>query len=241
MKRIALACIAFFTAVSFAIAGAYTGSIPPHAKIKTIGIISAIGDTLMFEHVREGAFEWMGPPDASFLEIADWGIDDLVTRETTAALAKRFTVKPVTFEEGDFDSWTYKTLARDIRELPLPDDDIDAYVVILRDWRYDEIGNSVHQAAGLGLYRRDAGGSEHVGAYASYRIVIVDARNYEIIASRAALLPDGKLPWIQISPSLWPTTQNDLTDAQNKSLRNDLTRLLDETLTPTLRKMGAAQ
>jgi hypothetical protein len=241
MMRLALACVAFCAAVSLANAGAYTGSIPPHAKIKTIGIISAIGDTLMFEHVRASTLEWMGPPDASFLEIADWGIDDLVTRETTAALAKRFAIKPVTYEEADFDSWTYKTLARDIRELPLPDDDIDAYVVIVRDWRHDEIGDSVHQVAGLGLYRRDAGGSERVGAYASYRIVIVDARNYEIIASRAALLPDGKLPWVQLSPLLWPKTQNDLTDAQSKTLQSDVTRLLYETLAPTLRKMGVPQ
>ena len=241
MRRVALACAALLAAVSLANAGAYTGSISPQAKIKTIGIISAIGDTLMFEHVRASTFEWMGPPDASFLEIADWGIDDLVTRETTAALTKRFTIKPVTFEEADFDSWTYKTLARDIRELPLPDDDIDAYVVILRDWRHDEIGNSVHQVAGLGLYRRDGGGSERLGAYACYRIVIVDARSYGIIASRAALLPNGKLPWTQLSPSLWPRTQNDLSDSENKALQGDLTKLVEETLAPTLRRMGMAQ
>ncbi len=210
-------------------------------KIKTVGIISAIGDTFMFEHVCASPFEWIGPPETSFLEISDWGLDDLVMREATAALSRRFAVKPVTFEEADFDTWTWSTLVLHLRELPLPLDNIDAYVVILRDWRGDEIGNSVHRLAGVGLYRRDrAKGQPRLGLFASYRIALVDAHTYDIIASRPALKADGNLPWEPVAPSLWPKTQNNLADAQKAILQNNLHRLIEETLGLILKKLALA-
>jgi hypothetical protein len=203
-------------------------------NIKTVAIISAVGDTLMFEHVGASPFEWAGPPQTKFLEISDWGIDDLVTREASDVLSKRFSVKPVTFEEANFDTWTWETLTRNIHELPLPVDDIDAYVVILRDWRGDEIGHSVHQVAGLGLYRRDDPPSERLGIFASCRIAIVDAHTYEILASRPVLTAQDRLPWTAAAPSFWPKTQNDLTDAQTAKLRSALNTLIKNTLAPTL-------
>jgi hypothetical protein len=222
---------------ALAAAGPYTDHLSPHTNIKTVAIISAIGETFMFEHVRNSSFEWTSPPETSFLEISDWGIDDLVTREAAAALSKSFSVKPATFEEADFDTWTWPTLIRNIRALPLPVDDIDAYVVILRDWRGDEIGNSVHQVAGVGMYRRDVSGAPRLGVFASCRIVIVDAHSYDIIASRPVLANGGKLPWSPVPTSAWPMTENDLTDAQKTTAQSDLTKLVDETLAPALRQM----
>jgi hypothetical protein len=219
-------------------AGPYTQSLPPHTRIKTVAIISAVGESFMFEHVRAAPFEWIGAPDTSFLEISDWGMDDLVSREATMVLSKRFAVKPVKYEEADFDTWTWASLPRTIRELPLPEDDIDAYVLILRDWHPDEIGHSVHQIAGLGLYKRDLAG---LGVYAAYRIVVVDAHTYEVIASRRALTTDGRLPWGPTGPSLWPKTQNDVTDAQKTTLQAGLNALIDHTLAPTLQGLISAR
>jgi hypothetical protein len=214
-------------------AGPYTQTLPAHTKIKTVAIISAIGETFMFEHVRATPFEWAGSPDTSFFEISDWGVDDLVNREATSVLSKRFSVKPVKYEEADFDTWTWASLLRTIRALPLPEDDIDAYVLILRDWRPDEIGHSVHQVAGLGLYRRDG----RAGTFAAYRIVVVDAHTYEVLASREALSSEGRLPWTPTGPSLWPKTQNDVTDAQKTTLQSGLNALIEMTLVSTLKRL----
>jgi hypothetical protein len=234
-------CRTTITAVSLLIAlsvsakaGIYTEEIPPGAGIKTVGIISAIGQTLMFEHVRASPLQWLEPPNTSFLEISDWGLDALVTHEVADILSKKFHVKPVSFEEADFDTWTWPNLLRRIDELPLPMDDIDAYIVILRDWRGDEIGNSLHQLAGLGLYRRDVPGSMRLGVFASYRIVVVDARNTRVLASTAVLTGGGGLPWSPITAALWPKTQNEMTDAQRKAIQADIRTLIEETLRPAL-------
>lgn len=214
--------------------GQYTTRLPPHTGIKTVGIISAIGELFMFEHVSASPLQWLGPPDASFLEIGDWGVDAGVTREAARALSKTFVVKPVAFEEADFDTWTWPTLLDRIQQLPTHG--VDAYVVILRDWRSDEIGGSAQQIAGLGLYRRD-GDRPRTAVFACYRIAVIDAHNDTILASRAVLASEGKLPWLVIAPSLWPKTQNDLTASQTAILEKDSRALIDETLTPALDAM----
>ncbi len=216
--------------------GPYMGALSPPdlARIRTVAIISAVGESFAFERVRPSTFEWFAPPDTKYLEISDWKIDDDVTRAVTAALSKRVTIKKVFFQRADFGTWNYAILRQNIFKLN-GDPGIDAYVLILRDWHYDAIGHSVHDLQGLGLYRRDtASGESSEGVYASYRIVVIDANTGAIFASREAVMPDGSLPWMQTPPSLWAKTPNDLTPAQQTSLSTDLTRLIDETLPRTL-------
>jgi hypothetical protein len=96
----------------------------------------------------------------------------------------------------------------------------------------------VHQVAGLGLYRRDSSG--RAGVYAAYRIVIVDAHTYKILASREALTTDGGLPWSPAAPSLWPKTQNDMTDTQKTTVQSGLNALIEKTLMPTINGLISA-
>ncbi|HEX4078847.1 MAG TPA: hypothetical protein VHX61_08250 [Rhizomicrobium sp.] len=232
MTRALLAVVIFITLSAWA-----PKPVQPH--IRSIGIITALGDTCMFERVPDHPFEWIAPPEASFLEISDWGIDDAVTADITKLLGAHYRVQPIAVEHQDFDTWTYDSLARDIRELPIPETPVDAYLLVLRDWRHDGIGKTDHQIAGLGLYRRDLRGSaERLGAFASYRLALLDPNTGKVIASRAALLPSGRLPWLPAEPALWPPTQNDLTDAQRRELRTDLLKLIDNSLPHTLRLLG---
>jgi hypothetical protein len=222
-------------------ANAYSGVIPGSAlaRIKSIGIIAALGDTCMFERVADTRFEWIAPPEATFLEISDWNLDDRVIDTITQQLAPHRLLQTVTIEHQDFDNWTYDTLTRRIRELPVPETPVDAYLAVLRDWSRDPIGRSDHEVAGLGLYRRDAaGGSERIGVFADYRLVLIDAETGALIASRAARLPSGSLPWVSGRPSLWPATQNDLTEAQRQDLQADFLKLIGESLPHTLQQMG---
>src|SRR5204863_8451847 len=121
---------------------------PPHLDIKSIGIITAVGDTCMFEHVIEKPFDWIGPPQASFLEISDWGIDDEVTKAIEAALGPEHRTQSIAIEHQDFDTWTYDFLTRRIRELPAPETAVDAYLLILRDWRDEVIDRSNQRLGG---------------------------------------------------------------------------------------------
>ena len=212
---------------------------PPHVAIKSIGIIAAVGDTCMFERVTDRPFEWIGPPGASFLEISDWNIDDDVTKTITAALESRYSVQAIAVEDQVFDTWTYDLLSRRVREMPVPETPVDAFLLVLRDWRADAIGGSVHQLGGLGLYRRDLPrGGKRVALFASYRLVLLEPEHGGILVSRAALLPDGSLPSLPVSSSLWPLTQNDLTDVQRDNLHRDFLQLLTQSLPATLQQMG---
>ena len=123
-------------------------------RIHTVAVLSALGQSFAFERVPDTAFEWLGPPESSFLEISDWQLDAQIERATEAALAQRFVVKPVAYEPANFSSWSVALLRRAAFDLN-DDPAIDAYVLILRDWRADTIGDSVHEIGGLGLYRRD--------------------------------------------------------------------------------------
>jgi hypothetical protein len=196
----------------------------------------------MFERVPDRPFEWIAPPEASFLEISDWGIDEAVTRKIGVLLGPRYHVQPIDISHQDFDTWTYASLARYIRDLPLPETPVDAYLLVLRDWRGDEIGRSDHEVGGLGLYRRDfGGGRERLGAFASYRLLLANADTGDIIAEAPALLPNSGLPWLPATRSLWPPTQNDLTDAQRRVLQADLEKLIDATLPLALGKLGLTE
>jgi len=220
--------------------GPYTTrfSVLNYRTIKTVAVISALGDTFLFERISAKDFEWLGPPDSHFLEISDWAIDPAVTQTVSAALAKRFTVKPIVFRPADFSTWDYSNLKTATLGLN-GDPAIDAYVLILRDWRPDEIGYSVHWLGGLGLYRKERpSGRPKTGVFASYRIVVVDALTGDTIISRAAQLPNNALPWLPEDAALWPKTQNDLTDAQRATLSAAETKLIDATLLRTLVQMN---
>ncbi|HEY3778426.1 MAG TPA: hypothetical protein VGL35_10255 [Rhizomicrobium sp.] len=192
----------------------------------------------MFERVPDRPFEWIAPPEASFLEISDWGIDAVVTRKIEDLLGPRYRVQAIDISHQDFDTWTNASITRHIRELPLPETPIDADLLVLRDWRSDAIGKSDHAVGGLGLYRRDFdGGRERLGVFASYRLVLADPDTGAIIAEAPALLSDGSLPWLSVATSLWPRTQNEITDAQRRVLRSDFLNLIDKTLPGTLDKL----
>jgi hypothetical protein len=230
----------FFATLAAVLLGAWAPK-PPHVDIKSVGIIAAVGDTCMFEHIRNARFEWIGSPEASFLEISDWGIDDTVAKAVTAALSPRYRVQLIAIEHQDFNTWTYNSLARRIRELPMPEIPVDAYLLILRDWRGDEIGNSDHQLAGLGVYRRDLLHGARNGVFASYRLVLMEPDQGRIVASRAALLPNGHLPCLPVSSALWAPTQNDLSAGQKRKLQADFLALIDETLPDTLGRIGLSR
>jgi hypothetical protein len=240
LRRIALsgALLALFALCESGVSIARVPA-PTLAHVKSIGIIASIGDTCMFERVPASRFEWIAPPQASFLEISDWGIDDTVTTEITKLLSARYKVQGIAIEHQDFDTWTWETLRRFIRELPVPEVPVDAYLLVLRDWRAEGIGHSDHQVGGLGLYRRDLhDGGERLGAFASYRLVLMDAENGNLLATRPAIMPDGSLPRLHAARALWPRTQNDLNDTQRRELQTDFLELIGETLPNALGRIG---
>jgi hypothetical protein len=225
-------------AIFLGAAGPYTDRLAPDQlrHIKTVAVISSLGNSFQFERVPDAPFAWLAPPDSRFLETSDWKIDPLVTHTVTAGLARRFKVETIAYKPADFSTWSAMLLTRATLDLN-GDPGIDAYVLVLRDWRRDAIGGSVHQLGGLGLYRKD-GARPKYGVFACYRVVVVDALTGAMLASRAARFPNGALPWVQANADLWPKTPNNLSDAQRTTLAADEKALIDATLLPTLIQMN---
>ncbi len=217
--------------------GPYTERVAPETlrHIRNVAVISDMGGTLQFEQVEAG--RWLKPANAAFLAIADWGLDADAARTVTAALSKEFSVLPITFDPAVFSTWNDTLLRRATLDLN-GDPAIDAYVLILRDWSTDRIFYTGHDVGGLGVLH-EAGGP--TALYASYRILLVDALSGNILASRAARLPQERLPAIASADALWPQRTNDLTPSQAVAIREDLRRLIDATLIPTLKKLHLAQ
>lgn len=239
LRRLAAAAGLALVAVALQASGPYRDTLSPAdgRRIKSVVVISSIGASFLFEQVRNGPFEGLGPPDSHFLEISDWRLDARAEDEARAALKTRFAVEPAFYERAAFSTWNDELLRRNTLDLNV-DPAIGAYVLVLRDWRSDAIGKSVHALGGLGLYRR-AGAP--TGVFACYRVVVVDALTGNVLASRAALLPGGGLPWRAVDPALWPKTPNDLSPAARAALAADEDRLIDATLIPTLKAMGLAR
>jgi len=214
---------------------------PAHLHIKSVGVIAALGDTCMFVHVRDTPFQWIGPPEAGFLEISDWGLDDEVAKLVETALGPRYNVQSIPIEHQDFDTWSYASLTRRVRELPVPVTPVDAYLLVLRDWHPDAIGGSDHHLVGLGLYRNDlVHGRGRYGEFAAYRLVLMEPDRGKVLASVPGILLTAEFPTLPAKPTLWPRTQNDLTDRQRETLRENFLSLMVNSLPVTLEWLGLA-
>jgi hypothetical protein len=66
--------------------------------IKTVGVISAVGDELTLTNAGLTGFE----NHYQSVSIEPWGIDDLIVSRAGALLSRRFQVQPVTYKRAAF-------------------------------------------------------------------------------------------------------------------------------------------
>jgi hypothetical protein len=164
-----------------------TPSAPPVAQIRTIGVVSAIGDTVAYQRV--GAVP--SHSETTWGDTAAWQLDDYVVETVKAKLASRYTVAPVdadpaalrrprqpddalAFERGPSVTERLRTA---LKPATPP---VDAYLVIAAESDKDFIGGTNHHLTGLAIYRRAGSGLQ---VYAVCDLFLVDAHSFKIIAS----------------------------------------------------------
>ncbi|HEX4534077.1 MAG TPA: hypothetical protein VH000_07590, partial [Rhizomicrobium sp.] len=157
----------------------------PYPSIKSVAIISAVGDQLSFIH--RGAMFARG---AYALPIAQWGMDQLVSDAVRAALTPALTVKPESFDQQTV--YGASLLNTDGKLEPSfpglkPAQDVDAYLVILKFPR--PMGMLNVPCPGLGLWNQTGINLEETDLYAHYAIALIDARTLKVIAAHAATMP----------------------------------------------------
>lgn len=103
----------------------------PFPDVKTVAIVSAVGDVLQFEHVGATALS----SNEEYLPIADWHLDGQIESQAKGILAKRFAVKEVAVDRAAFAGARLVNADRALRpSFPglTPSTDVDAYIVFVK-------------------------------------------------------------------------------------------------------------
>jgi hypothetical protein len=149
----------------------------PFHNIKNVGIVSAIGDSLMMEH--RGA--WFAH-DTDHVAVADWKLDDAVEHMVAAELDKRFTVKPVVADRAKLSAldmkFTDAALTTPMDGLT-PSSDVDAYIVVLKHNSF--MGPIFSGVAGPGVWHSTPVGSDSTSIFVNYSMALVDAKTLKTI------------------------------------------------------------
>jgi len=86
---------------------------PKLQEFKTVGIVSAVGDTLT---VTKAGLTGLENDERSY-SIEPWGIDDLIVSRASALLSPHFQVQPVTYRRADFAALEREGIAAEARVL----------------------------------------------------------------------------------------------------------------------------
>ena len=217
------------------------------ANVKTIGVISALGDTLYNVQTGVTAFD----NDASTTAVADWTLDEFLIAETAALLAGRFAIKPVAYNRADFtpepSEWRgHSELDVEVKiALARPADGgpIDAYVVVHNIVNGDMFGLTNQRFYAAGLHHRDGMFDVDLdGIFISAMLTLVDARTGKEIDRSVFLIPGGESLFIKVTPAhrvlkdLWGENFA-MTPEQREKAHAEFKSLIQEALATSLRRV----
>lgn len=254
MKRLWIGLVACLLLVGCAVAPKLADN--DKAKIKTVAVVSLIGEKFHRVHVGFMVLNHRYSEHA----IDDWKLDDnaeslasgLLTRAGYQAVPltvdRRALLKVHTSQDHkplDFD------LVRDELRAATAKQPVDAIVVLTKFRGEDAISNSNQLLEGVGLYSRGFGQRVQVIApYAWYAVTVLDGKDLAPIARRAAFMPNPNQgtfgskfvpPHRVLDVSASPGAFANLTDRESFSkLAEDDKRLVRQTLDELLRESLAA-
>lgn len=171
-----------------------TASAHAEGAVKSVGIISAIGDTMTKKKVALMVFGNAQETES----IEDWQIDEFVIAEFGAQLAGRYEIKPVNYAKSDFLAKKKGIFADSDfdgeeaikRVQRAPGSEPDAYIVVTKAFSDDYIARTNQHLFGIGLYHRTGSGSPIQALFASYEINVIDGRTLQYMTDR---YPKGAL------------------------------------------------
>jgi hypothetical protein len=220
------------------------GTAPPNLReFKTIGVISAVGDTFTLTSSGLTGFK---NEEQSF-PIETWGIDDVFVGRTSALLTRHYQVQPVTYERAPFAAAFKRdnpvTVVNLVRENPLKDlvrkqaapQGLDAYVVITK--ATSAYGTRGRKVAGTGIIKYAELLNAYIELYALYKISVIDGHEFKLIAERSASPLDNKEtvrlegPSRLVDDALLPAANG---AAGNEPLKAALIDLIERSLPVTL-------
>jgi hypothetical protein len=219
---------------------ASVGAVKPDkiGSVRTIGIVSAIGDRLQVRRVR---FSGIDEDEKSF-PIDGWGMDEYITGKVRAHLTPHFDVRAITYQRAAFAAPISNSAIAQLRSAASPQG-LDAYLLITK--RVSPFGSTRSYVNGLGIGN---GAFGDYYAYALYSLTVVDGRHLTVIEDETVIKRVSAAPFqdhlyafvhgphLKVDASLWPTV---LDQTQNGTLKAALKDLIDQSLPATLGKLLA--
>jgi hypothetical protein len=196
--------------------------------IASVAVVSAMGDTFAFSRPRDVLHE------GELIEtpITAWGLDAEVERIATAALARKFAVKPADFDRAALARVVLREGKRPKIEGLKPSAEVDVYVLIVKAFR-NGTGSS-----GAGLWRREWIG-DATYACVNYAVLVVDARTLKVLRAALPAMPPqaaSAYPLVRVDDALWPDLAKDARSAEGAHAIVE--RLLTDSLPETLYQIG---
>lgn len=168
------------------------------ANIKTIGIVSALGDKLHHVYVGSTAFT----NEQASADMSDWKVDDLVIAEFKAALGARYDVRAMTYNKEDFVPGWREFPADEVFDVESriktaqPADGspgYDAYLVIRNVRSVDPVSLTNQNVYGPGLYRRHGlFGGNLDAVFIACIVTLIDGRTGKDIDHIGFAIPGGE-------------------------------------------------
>ncbi|HVJ42555.1 MAG TPA: hypothetical protein VM639_13715 [Dongiaceae bacterium] len=199
------------------------------AAIKTIAIVSSVGDEMMTIDVPFfglGSSVTKGP-------IADLDLDTHVIAQLTDRLKDHYQIVPVNYKSTDFRSDRMKapigTVVHDATTLPSGTPTVDAYIVLTTTTI--EIRNSGRHVRGAFMARlATVSGHEHY-AGVIFKMTVVDGHSFQPISNIDVVDYDA------VNQDYWADGVSALTASQRDKLKQELNSQLDATLRPALKRL----
>ncbi len=209
--------------------------------IRTVAVISRLGDTILLYNTQPSVPVTVWKGDARAFAMPDFAIDARIERAIAAALTPRLTV--VQLASGTTSDRSPILDENDIPQViaALPRrPDIDAYIVLCHDESSVEMGAFL-TTHGLVLYRRWHPFDDVTGLFAFYRMILVDARTGETIANRVGGIDtsifEPSTARREIDDKFWPGKDALPSPEDVPALRDEFYKFVDESIAWTLRRM----
>lgn len=239
MQRIAVALMLLLVCMASA-----AGQTPPAKKatgLKTVGVISVIGDRFT---VRQLGFTVFGNEENE-VAIDAWGIDEAVAAKATAVLGKRYSVKRIPHPKGAFTAYEKptSTLFRDldgelqavVRKVAAAHN-CDLYLVVTKTSA--PIGSTNQYISGLGILAGGFGPTAGTLLYALSAVRLYDGRTFAVLAEKRATIGQQtfmafvKGPHREVNSTWWPASPQKA--AQDAKLKAALRALVEQSMSVTI-------
>jgi hypothetical protein len=216
--------------------------------IRTVGIVSLVGDEVEFKNV---GFTVFGNTFKK-IKLPELRLDDFIVERLTKLLAGRYEIRQVTYDPKSFPQdviWDRsdpgplsdaKPGGEVIRSHVSPRG-LDAYIAVVK--YATGIAMSNQAVEGVGIFRGSGLFSSDVWAHALYQVVVYDGKSYEPIGAMLAQMPGlGFAPAIhgpskEVDETYWSDSPDSLSAEQKELLRKAFEDLIDRSLSETLRRL----